>query len=67
MHLHREELQAHAGQTSASGSFRPHRQHHPDRIQRSPCAASPVQRLDAQRRAVQRPAHHPQPTRDGPH
>lgn len=67
MHLHREELQAHAGQASASGSLRPHHQRHPDGIQRSCHTASPVQRLDAQRRAVQRPADHPQPTRDGPH
>lgn len=67
MHLNREELQAHASQTSAGGPFRPHRQHHPDRIHRSCRAASPVQRLDAQHRAVQRPADHPQPARDGSH
>lgn len=67
MHLNREELQAHAGQTSAGGPFCPHRQHHPDRIHRSRRTTSPVQRLDAQRRAVQRPADHPQPARDGPH
>ncbi len=67
LHSHREELQAHLGQTPAGGLDQPGRQQHPGGIRPSGDVFTPVQPLDPQRRTIQRPSDHPQSAWDGPH
>lgn len=65
---HREELQAHSGQTPAGGALRPRRQQRLGGGRRwSDAFLPPLQHsVDPQRGPVQGPSDHPEPARDEP-
>lgn len=65
MHVHREELQAHVGETAARGPLQPHREQRAGGDGRPGPPAASGQRLDSERRPIQRPAHHPESAGDG--